>query len=101
MLEITPSLTFWVSVSVLLLSPFSFLSSVASRISIEKDWVVCMCEGDSARLAMVNTNLKTIDHVFTLLAPILAGQVLTFCSYFLAAVILMFCVRLQSSLRTV
>ena len=92
----TPHLTLGVSVVVLLLSPFSFLSQVAGRTSVEKDWVVCMCEGDTARLAMVNTNLWTIDHFCNLLAPLLAGQILTYSSYVVAAVLLMCWVRLIS-----
>ena len=91
--ELTPSLTLWVSVIVLLLSPASFLSSVAGRTSVEKDWIVIMCEGDTAKLARVNTNLRTIDHFCNLLAPLLAGQILTFSSYFAAALILMVWVR--------
>ena len=35
----TPHLTLEVSVVVLLLSPFSFLSQVAGRTSVEKDWI--------------------------------------------------------------
>ena len=91
--ELTPSLTLWVSVIVLLLSPASFLSSVAGRTSVEKDWIVIMCEGDTAKLARVNTNLRTIDHFCNLLAPLLAGQILTYSSYFAAALILMVWVR--------
>ena len=90
MFTVTPSITFWVSMIVLILSPLSFLSSMTGRISIERDWVVCMCGGDTSRMAMVNTNLRTIDLVCNLVAPTLAGQILTFCSYFVAATILIF-----------
>ena len=48
-----------------------------------------MCEGDTARLAMVNTNLWTVD----LTCNLLAGQILTYSSYLVAAVLLMFWVR--------
>ena len=57
---------------------------------MEKDWIVCLCEDDTSRLAKVNTNVRTIDLVCNLLAPTVAGVVIENCSYFVAAVILVF-----------
>ena len=68
----------------------SYLASVAARISVEKDWVVCLCEDDTSRLATVNTNVRSIDLFCNLLAPTLAGIVIESFSYFTAAVILIF-----------
>ena len=68
----------------------SYLASVAARISVEKDWIVCLCEDDTSRLSKVNTNVRTIDLFCNLLAPTLTGIVTESFSYFIAAVILIF-----------
>ena len=65
---------------------------------MEKDWIVVLCEEDSARLSEVNTNVRTIDLVCNLLAPTLAGILIQRCSYFAAALILVFWVS-QTTLR--
>ena len=71
---------------------------MAARISVEKDWIVVLCEEDTARLSEVNTNVRTIDLVCNLLAPSLAGILVQRCSYFAAALILVFWVRPHSDL---
>ena len=92
----SPTLTFCISGTAIALYTLTYLASVAARISVEKDWIVVLCEEDSARLAEVNTNVRTIDLVCNLLAPTLAGILLQHCSYFAAALILVFWVRSRS-----
>ena len=94
------TLTLCLSGTAIFLYTLSYLASVAARISVEKDWIVVLCEEDSARLAEVNTNVRTIDLVCNLLAPILAGFLVQHCSYFAAALILVFWVRLGSDQRS-
>ena len=89
-------MTFCVSATAIVLYTISYLASVAARISVEKDWIVVLCEEDSARLSEVNTNVRTIDLVCNLLAPSLAGILVQRCSYFAAALILVFWVRPHS-----
>ena len=83
----------------MLLYTVSYLCSVTARISVEKDWIVCLCEDDTSRLATVNTNVRTIDLVCNLLAPTLAGIVIENCSYLVAAVILVFWVLVSATLE--
>ena len=68
------------------LSP-SFFSIIIGRISMEKDWVVVICDGDSALLAIVNANMRTIDLLCNLAAPFLAGQLIFFTSHLTTAII--------------
>ena len=90
------TLTLCISATAIFLYTLSYLASVAARISVEKDWIVVLCEEDSARLSEVNTNVRTIDLVCNLLAPSLAGILIQHCSYFVAALILVFWVRSHS-----
>ena len=87
------AVTFCISASAILLYTLSYLASVAARISVEKDWIVVLCEEDTARLSEVNTNVRTIDLVCNLVAPTLAGLLLQHCSYFTAALVIVFWVR--------
>ena len=93
------TVTIYISGTAILLYTLSYLASVAARISVEKDWIVVLCEEDSARLAEVNTNVRTIDLVCNLLAPTLAGILLQHSSYFTAALILVFWVRSRSGVH--
>ena len=87
------TITLSISATAIFLYTLTYLASVAARISVEKDWIVVLCEEDSARLSEVNTNVRTIDLVCNLLAPTLAGILLQHSSYFAAALILVFWVR--------
>ena len=88
------TLTLCLSGTAIFLYTLSYLASVAAKISVEKDWIVVLCQEDSPRLlAEVNTNVRTIDLVCNLLAPILAGFLVQYCTYFAAALILVFWVR--------
>ena len=55
---------------------------------MEKDWIVAVCGGSCARLSVTNTNVRTIDLAANLTAPLLAGQLLYFCPYYIAALVL-------------
>ena len=90
------TVTFCISASAILLYTLSYLASVAARISVEKDWIVVLCEEDTARLSEVNTNVRTIDLVCNLVAPTLAGLLLQYCTYFTAALVIVFWVRSRS-----
>jgi len=63
------------------------LSSIACRISMEKDWVVVLYGNDSSHLASVNANVRTIDQVCQLCAPLLVGQLLFFTNYLTTALL--------------
>merc|ERR1712142_852110 len=39
------------------LAVLSYLSSIAAKLSVEKDWLVCLCGHDSSLLAKVNANV--------------------------------------------
>ena len=54
---------------------------------MERDWVVVLYGDDSSKLAMVNANVRTIDLVCNLCAPLLAGQLLYFSTYLTTAII--------------
>ena len=51
------------------------LASVATKISVEKDWVVVIAAKDKDFLAKMNSTLRTVDLLCLLLAPLLAGIV--------------------------
>ena len=53
---------------------------------MEKDWLVVICKGDSTLLSQVNTNVRTIDLLCNLAAPLLAGQLLFFTSHLVTAI---------------
>ena len=69
------------------------------RISVEKDWVVCLYEHDTATLTKVNTNIRTIDLICNLTAPLLAGQLLYFIAYYLAGIILIFWILTSTTIE--
>ena len=54
---------------------------------MERDWVVVLYGDDSTKLAMVNANVRTIDLVCNLCAPLMAGQLLYFSTYLTTAII--------------
>ena len=62
---------------------------------MEKDWIVAVCGGSCARLSVTNTNVRTIDLAANLTAPLLAGQLLYFCPYYIAALVLIVWVKAQ------
>jgi len=71
----------------MLFSIIAGLASIATRISMEKDWVVVLYGDDSSQLATVNANVRTIDQVCQLCGPLLVGQLLFFSTYLTTALI--------------
>ena len=60
---------------------------------------MCLCDDDPSRLSVTNTNVRTIDLVCNLTAPLLAGQVLYFCPYYIAAILLIVWVLASSTVE--
>jgi len=71
----------------MLFSIIAGLASIATRISMEKDWIVVLYGNDSSHLATVNANVRTIDQVCQLCGPLLVGQLLFFSTYLTTALI--------------
>ncbi|EDO43654.1 predicted protein, partial [Nematostella vectensis] len=59
---------------------FSVLAGIATKIAVQKDWVVVICQGDKSLLAGTNAIMRRIDLVCKILAPALVGQVMTYVS---------------------
>jgi len=76
-----------VIVLAILFSVIANLASIGGRISMEKDWVVVICDGDSTLLSRINANVRTIDLVCNLAAPLLAGQLMYFTSHLVTSII--------------
>ncbi|GAB1599459.1 solute carrier family 40 member 1-like [Argonauta hians] len=56
------------------------LASLAGNISVKNDWVVEISERDPSKLAYMTAALRRIDLAVKLLAPVLAGQIMTYIS---------------------
>ncbi|XP_043227550.1 solute carrier family 40 member 1-like [Amphibalanus amphitrite] len=72
-------------VLVILIADVAALASEANKITIQKDWVVVMAQGDQDTLAWMNSAFRTIDLGTYILAPVLVGQLMTFLSPVAAA----------------
>ena len=80
---------FFVVVSLItMLGIVSQLSSSASKMIIERDWVVVLSKNDPELLSSINANMRRIDQVCVLLAPIIAGAFMTGLSTTWAAVLI-------------
>ena len=64
-------------VLVTLLGIVSTLSSSATKMIMERDWIVVLSKHDSDRLSAINAMMRRIDQVCLLLAPIVAGAFMT------------------------
>ncbi|KAG0027248.1 hypothetical protein BGZ82_009076 [Podila clonocystis] len=53
------------------------LSALGWSISIERDWVVCMCQSNSDLLTKINVNMKRIDLVCKLASPLMFAALLS------------------------
>ena len=60
---------------------------------------MCLCEDDPIRLSETNTNVRTIDLVCNLTAPLLAGLALDFASYHVAAIVLISWILVSTTLE--
>ncbi|KAF9384784.1 hypothetical protein CPC16_008281 [Podila verticillata] len=76
------------------------LSALGWSISIERDWIVCMCQSNSDLLTKINVNMKRIDLVCKLTSPLVFAALLAqldagYCSLTIATWCLFsFCVEL-------
>uniref|UniRef100_A0A4W5P0A3 Solute carrier family 40 member n=1 Tax=Hucho hucho TaxID=62062 RepID=A0A4W5P0A3_9TELE len=59
------------------------LASTAMSITIQRDWVVVVAGQDSSKLADMNATVRIIDQLTNILAPMLVGQIMAFCSNFI------------------
>ncbi|CAH1790412.1 unnamed protein product [Owenia fusiformis] len=71
---------------VIILAVAAQLASLAYKISVEHDWIVVVAKGDKEHLASLNAAVRAIDLTSNILAPIVAGQVMTFGSMLIGAV---------------
>ena len=62
---------------VTLLGIVSTLSSSATKMIIERDWIVVLSKHDTNLLSAINAMMRRIDQVALLLAPIVAGAFMT------------------------
>jgi iron-regulated transporter 1 len=62
---------------IILFGSVSKLATITNTISIEKDWVVVIADKNSVTLSVLNANMRRIDLSCKLLAPIVAGILLT------------------------
>ena len=60
---------------------------------------MCLCEDDPIRLSVTNTNVRTIDLVCNLTAPMLAGLALDRFHYYVAAVVLIFWILVSTTIE--
>jgi len=74
-------ITAGVSVLSILLASVARLASAGTNIIIQKDWIVVISEGDTDRLATMNSILRTIELTTYMLAPAVAGQLITFLGF--------------------
>lgn len=65
---------------VILSADIAALASLASKIAMEKDWIVVLSAGDSNQLAWMNSVFRSVDLVTLILSPLLVGQLITFIS---------------------
>ncbi|KAK3603585.1 hypothetical protein CHS0354_017299 [Potamilus streckersoni] len=63
---------------IILIAISANLASMASKIAVQKDWIVEICGRDKNRLADMSATLRMIDQTTLILAPIATGQIMTF-----------------------
>lgn len=79
---------FGFQVVIIILASAAQLASVASNISISKDWVVVIAAGDEDKLARLNTMCRRIDLVTKICAPLLVGQIMNLASDVVSAMVI-------------
>jgi len=62
------------------------LASIATKIILEKDWIVVLSGGNEKLLSKMNATMRTIDLTTFILAPILVGQIFTYGSHIIGAI---------------
>jgi iron-regulated transporter 1 len=64
------------------------LASIGYKISIEKDWVVVIAQGNKAMLANLNAVTRAIDLTAKILAPTCVGLIMSYGSLMLSAIVI-------------
>ena len=70
----------------ILLAAISQIASVGSKIILEKDWIVVVSRQDEDCLAQINSVFTTIDLAAFAIAPLIAGLLFEFVSYWASAI---------------
>lgn len=68
------------AMTVIVFGILSRVGTMGGTIAIEKDWTKCLAGSNHQELAKLNSNLKMIDLICLILAPILSGMLMSFCS---------------------
>jgi iron-regulated transporter 1 len=68
------------------LGALSSAGSIGISICVERDWTKALCGADAAALAQMNSVMRRIDLLALMLAPILSGLLMSYCSMLLAVV---------------
>ena len=71
---------------VIVLASINQVASVGSKIILEKDWIIVVSRTEKDRLANINSVLQTIDLTTFAIAPLVAGLIFEFISYWAVAV---------------
>ncbi|XP_013389675.1 solute carrier family 40 member 1 [Lingula anatina] len=66
------------AILVIVIADIAALASVATKICVERDWVVVMCQGNKGKLASLNATVRRIDLTTAILAPAAVGQIMTY-----------------------
>ncbi|CAG5128908.1 unnamed protein product [Candidula unifasciata] len=71
----------WASIAhyvlIIVLGTAAFLAHIANTITVERDWVVEICDRDEDRLASMTATMRAIDLTAMIVAPIATGQIMT------------------------
>lgn len=60
---------------ILMMGAFAQVAAVGAKISIHKDWIIVLADGQPHRLTSLNTNMRRIDLICNILAPLLVGLI--------------------------
>ncbi|XP_078573219.1 ferroportin-like [Branchiostoma floridae x Branchiostoma japonicum] len=72
-------------VILIILAVVAILAGQATRICLNKDWVVVIAAGDKEKLAKLNAAMRRIDLCSKILAPVVVAQIMTFVSMLVGA----------------
>ena len=69
----------------IVLAAMNQVASIGSKIILEKDWIIVVSRTEKDRLANINSVLQTIDLTTFAIAPLVAGLIFEFISYWAVA----------------
>ncbi|XP_066301941.1 solute carrier family 40 member 1-like [Branchiostoma lanceolatum] len=78
--------TVFIQVVLIFIAVVAILAGQATRICLNKDWVVVIAGGDKEKLAKLNAAMRRIDLCSKILAPVVVAQIMTFVSMLVGAV---------------